>query len=39
MNAEVLYTKEFGNGYNEISLDTHPMVKTHTSLFCHTNEK
>lgn len=38
MNAEVLYTKEFGNGYSEISLDTHPMVKP-TSLFCHANEK
>lgn len=39
MNAEVLYTKEFGNGYSEISLDTHPMVKPTTSLFCHANEK
>lgn len=35
MNAEILYTKEFGNGYGEISLEAHPMVKPTTSLFCH----
>ncbi|XP_011607160.2 fibrocystin-L isoform X2 [Takifugu rubripes] len=26
MNAEVLYTKEFGNSYGEISLDAHPTL-------------
>lgn len=29
MNAEVLYTKDFGDSYGEISLDSHPMVTTH----------